>query len=462
MEQKEITEMNTPTDKSGNRAQFATKLGVIATTVGSAVGLGNIWRFPFEAGTHGGGAFLICYIFFILVIGVPVICAEFIMGRGTQSNIFGAFRKLAPGKKWYFAGYIGILASLMILSFYSVVAGWTLEYLIQSFTGSLSLADAAEYHAKFNDFSTGNWRPVICTLAFLLLNFLILRRGVTKGIEKMSNIMMPLLFLLLLVFCINSLLMPGAREGLDFLFHPDFSAINSRVLLGALGQAFFSLSLGLGCMATYSSYFNKKTRLAKSAAITASLDTGVALLAGIIIFPAVFTFNMSPQAGPTLVFEVLPSIFHNLPGGAFWSTLFFFLLLLASLTSTISMSEISIAFFVEEKGMSRRNAVILNTLIACVFGIVCALSFGVLSGFTIFGLTVFNLFDYVSSNILLPFGGMIISIFVGWFIDKKFVQSQLTNNGTFRLHSLKLLVFCMRFIAPAGIILVFLNSIGII
>ncbi|MCH5319685.1 MAG: sodium-dependent transporter [Paramuribaculum sp.] len=462
MESKGTTETNSQTDNKITRAQFTTKLGVIATTVGSAVGLGNIWRFPYETGTHGGGAFLICYIFFIFVIGIPVICAEFIMGRGTRSNIFGAFRKLAPGRKWYFAGYIGILASLMILSFYSVVAGWTIEYLIQSVSGSLALANPEDYHTKFDEFSTGNVRPVLWTLVFLLFNFLILRRGVTKGIEKMSNIMMPLLFLLLLVFCINSLLMPKAQEGLYFLFHPDFSEIDSSVLLGAMGQAFFSLSLGLGCMATYASYFSKKTKLIKSAGITASLDTTVALLAGIIIFPAVFTFNMSPAAGPTLVFEVLPSIFHHLPGGAVWSSLFFFLLFLASLTSTISMSEISIAFFTEEKKMSRRSATILNTAIGCVFGTLCALSFGALSDFKIFGLTAFNLFDYVSSNILLPFGGMLISIFVGWFVDRKFIKTQLSNDHKVKVRLMTLIVFCLRFVAPTGIILVFLNSIGII
>lgn len=444
------------------RAQFATRLGVIATTVGSAVGLGNIWRFPYEAGTHGGGAFMLCYIFFIFVIGIPVICAEFILGRGTRSNIFGAYRRLAPKRPWYVAGYMGILASILILSFYSVVAGWTVEYFIQSACGSLDLATMEEYHARFDEFSTGNIRPVIFTLLFLAINFMILVRGVTKGIEKMSNLLMPLLFVLLAIFCVNSLTMEGASEGLRFLFHPDFSKIDSGVMLGAMGQAFFSLSLGLGCMTTYSSYFSDSTRLVRSASITAGLDTTVAILAGVVIFPAVFTFGFSPAAGPTLVFEVLPSIFHSLPGGPIWSALFFFLLLLASLTSTISMSEISIAFLVEEKKLSRRKATVVNTAIAMVLGTLCALSFGSLSDMKIFGLTVFNLFDYASSNVLLPIGGMVTAIFVGWFADRSFVRAQLTNGGAFRLRAMRVIIFCLKWVAPACIALVFLNAIGLL
>ncbi len=444
------------------RIQFNTRLGAIATTVGSAIGLGNIWRFPYEAGTHGGGAFMLCYIGFIIILGIPVVVAEFMMGRGTGLNVFGAFRKLAPGTSWHYLGYVGILASLMILSFYSVVAGWTVEYCWQSAIGALDFETADEYHAHFDEFCSGNWRPLLWTWIFLALNFVILIRGVSKGIEKMSNILMPILFLLLIVFCINSLTLDKASEGLKFLFHPDFSQLSSKVMLGAMGQAFFSLSLGLGCMMTYASYFNDETRLVKSAFLTGGLDTMVAILAGVIIFPAVFTFGMSPAAGPTLVFEVLPSIFHSLPLGAAWSTLFFFLLFLASLTSTLSMSEISIKFFIQEKGMTRRGATCLNGAIALVFGSLCALSFGDLGSFTICGMTIFNLFDYVSSNILLPFGGMMIAIFVGWKMDRGLIRNELSNYGQHQVRGMGFLMFCIRFIAPVGILLVFLNSIGII
>lgn len=444
------------------RAQFTTRLGVIATSVGSAVGLGNIWRFPYEAGMHGGGAFLLGYLFFIFIIGIPVITAEFIIGRHTGSNIAGAFRKLAGNRSWGWVGYIGLSASLMILSFYSVVAGWTLEYIYQSVIGFSGSSSRGVLQSHFDTFITSDWRPVMWTIVFLLLNLWILRRGVQKGIEKMSNILMPALFLILIIFCVNSLLMPGATEGLTFLFQPDFSKIDSSVLMGAMGQAFFSLSLGLGCLITYSSYFNRSTRLVKSATIIAGLDTLVAILAGIIIFPAIFSFGEQPAAGPKLVFEILPAIFTTLPYGLIWATLFFILLFFASITSTISMSEITIAYFVEEKGMTRKNATWLNFSIAAIFGIICALSFGSLSHITICGKTVFEIFDYVSSNILLPIGGMTISIFVGWVLDKSIVRDEVTNSGKISTHTLKAIIFCLRYVAPICIALVFLCGIGLI
>lgn len=448
--------------QNDNRAQFSTRLGVIATTVGSAVGLGNIWRFPYEAGTHGGGAFLITYLCFIFAFGIPILCAEFMIGRGTHSNIFGAFRQLRSSGKWHWVGYIGIVASIMILSFYSVVAGWTLEYLYQSITGALNLNSQEAYHAQFQQFSTHPWRPLLWTILFLIVNFVIVIRGVQKGIERMSNIMMPILFLILIIFCVNSLLMPGAKEGLEFLFSPDFSKIDSSVMVSAMGQAFFSLSLGLGTMMTYASYFSKETHIVKSATITACLDTTVAILSGVIIFPAVFTFGVSPTQGPALVFEVLPNIFNQLPGGSLWSILFFFLLFIASLSSTISMSEVSIAYFTEEKKMSRNKATILNTAIALIFGTLCALSFNCLDNITIVGMTIFSIFDYVSSNILLPAGGMFISFFAGWLLDRSFIHDQLTNNGSVKVRVTKAIIFSLKYVAPTGIILVFLSSLKLI
>lgn len=448
--------------QNDNRAQFSTRLGVIATTVGSAVGLGNIWRFPYEAGTHGGGAFLITYLCFIFAFGIPILCAEFMIGRGTHSNIFGAFRQLRSSGKWHWVGYIGIVASIMILSFYSVVAGWTLEYLYQSIIGALNLNSQEAYHAQFQQFSTHPWRPLLWTILFLIVNFVIVIRGVQKGIERMSNIMTPILFLILIIFCVNSLLMPGGKEGLEFLFSPDFSKIDSSVMVSAMGQAFFSLSLGLGTMMTYASYFSKETHIVKSATITACLDTTVAILSGVIIFPAVFTFGVSPTQGPALVFEVLPNIFNQLPGGSLWSILFFFLLFIASLSSTISMSEVSIAYFTEEKKMSRNKATILNTAIALIFGTLCALSFNCLDNITIAGMTIFSIFDYVSSNILLPAGGMFISFFTGWLLDRSFIHDQLTNNGSVKVRVTKAIIFSLKYVAPTGIILVFLSSLKLI
>lgn len=439
------------------RAQFATKLGIIATTVGSAVGLGNIWRFPYEAGVHGGGAFMLIYCLFIFIIGIPVITAEFIIGRSTGANVYGAFKKHPGSPFWKIIGFIGILSSLMILSFYSVVAGWTADYIIRSLADFGHATSQEQLHAQFDAF-TSSWSSVWTTLAFLLVNYLILRRGVQKGIEKMANFMMPMLFAILIAFCVNSLMMPGARQGLTFLFKPDFSQLTPSVWLGAMGQAFFSLSLGLGCLITYSSYFTRETRLLRSAGIIAGLDTLVAVLAGIIIFPAVFSFGESPSAGPKLVFEVLPSIFHALPWGGFWSSLFFVLLLLASLTSTISMSEISIAFFCEECSMSREKATALNTAIAMVFGSLCALSFGPLRNFRICDKTIFDLFDFCSSNILLPIGGILISLYVGWVLKRKTIDSELNVRHPWVV---SMLLFLLRFVAPIGISLVFLGGLGL-
>lgn len=446
---------------NSDRAVFATRFGAVATTVGSAVGLGNIWRFPYEAGQHGGGAFMICYVAFVFIIGVPLMCAEFSMGRGTRSNIFGAYRKLRPDRSWHLAGYIGILASMLILSFYSVVAGWTVEYCIASLAGGLDFSNEAVGHGQFLRLTTG-WRPVVWTVIFLGCNFLILIRGVTKGIERASNVLMPLLFVLLVAFCINAFTMPGFGKGVRFLFSPDFSQINPGVLLGAMGQAFFSLSLGLGCMMTYGSYFSASNRLGKTAVTTAMLDSLVAVLAGVIIFPAVFSFGLSPEAGPTLVFEVLPYIFNQLPGGIVWATLFFLLLFLASLTSTVSMSEISIAYFCEEKGYSRCKATVVSTVIGLVGGVVCAMSFGPLSDFEIFGMTFFTLFDFLSSNICLPIGGGICSIFLGWFVDRRFLRGQMENEGHISFRFLGLLVFCLKWVCPIAIFLIFLNCVGVL
>lgn len=443
------------------RAVFSTKIAAVASTVGSAVGLGNIWRFPYEAGVHGGGAFMLCYIMFVFLIGIPLLCAEFVVGRGTRCNVTDAYRKLTPGKPWYLSGHLVIVASVLILCFYSVVSGWTLEYGFASLTGRLNFSDTAEGHAHFVNLTTGAGN-VFWTAAFLVINILVLLGGVTKGIERASNILMPLLFIILVAFCINSFFLPGFREGMEFLFKPDFSKITPSVLLGAMGQAFFSLSIGMGCMMIYASYFNKNSRLGRTAVTTATLDTLVAVLAGIIIFPAVFSFGMSPSQGSALVFEVLPYIFAQLPGGMIWATLFFLLLFVASLTSTVSLSEISISYFCESKKMSRRAATLLTSAIVFAGATLCALSFGPLSGVTIAGNNIFDLLDYLTSNIMLPAGGLAISIYVGWVIPRKFVKEQLTDGSSYRFRAMPLLMLSLRYICPAAILLIFLNSIGLL
>ena len=449
-------------EKATGRAVFATRFGAVAAIVGSSVGLGNIWRFPYEAGMHGGGAFLLCYVMCVALLGVPVLCAEFCMGRGTRRNVFGAYKALAPKGHWHLAGYIGILASFLIISFYSVVAGWTVEYCLASVVGGIDFSGgSAAPHDEFLGLTSG-WRSVIWTGVFLLMNFGVLSGGVTKGIERMSNVMMPLLFLLLVAFCVNSFFLPGFSEGMKFLFAPDFSKLTPEVILSALGQAFFSLSLGLGGMMTYASYFKEGTRLGRTACTSAVLDTMVALLAGIIIFPAVFSFGVSPQAGPALVFEVLPRLFMQMPGGMMWSALFFLLLFIASITSTVSMSEISISYFCDEKQMSRRRSTLLSSAIAFAGGMLCALSFGPLSDMTLLGMTAFDLFDYLASNICLPVGGFICAVFVGWKVDRRFLRREFTDGDTHPFRLLPILRFLLRYVCPIAILRIFLNTLGIL
>lgn len=460
--------MNDKMQKGGahgaSRAQFATKLGVIAATVGSAVGLGNIWRFPYEAGVHGGGAFLLINAFFVLLIGIPVICAEFVVGRYSGSNVLTAFSRLSTGKLWRSGGILALLGSELILGFYLVVAGWALAYVWESVTSYGGATETAELHARFSAFVSSGWQPWTWMLAFLAMNYGVMRAGVQKGIEKVSNILMPLLFVILICLCVNSALLDGAAEGLTFLFRPDFSKVDPATVLGAMGQAFFSLSLGVGCLITYASYFSQRTQLVQTAAITASLDMLVAILAGVMIFPAVFTFNQTPAAGPTLVFEVLPSIFTHMGGGIVWGTLFFVLLVVASLTSTISLSEIMIAFLVEHRGMKRGTATILHTVSVGILATLCAFSFGPLQHLTICGQTLFNLFDYLSSNIIMPLGGMLTSIFVGWVMKREIVRAELAGAKASRglRIAANCIVFSLRYVAPACILLVFLYGLGIL
>ncbi|MDE7181011.1 MAG: sodium-dependent transporter [Muribaculaceae bacterium] len=457
------------TDKK-QHALFATKIGAIAATVGSAVGLGNIWRFPYEAGAHGGGAFMLLYVFFIIVLGVPVLCAEFTLGKSTRQGIFGAFRTFKPKSKWPMVGYLGVIATVLVMAFYSVVSGWTLEYLMQSVAGTTGGMNETELSSLFNEFTSG-WRPVMWTMMFLLINYFVIRRGVQKGIEKISSIMTPLLFVLILAFCINSLQLPKAGEGLEFLFHPDFSKLTPAVIIGALGQAFFSLSLGFGGMLTYASYFSDNTDIVKNSNITAISDVIIAVMSGLLIFPAVFSFGFSPSGGPRLVFEVLPAIFTQMAGGRVWASLFFFMLFLASLTSTISLCEIIVAFLTEKTVMKRGKASAISISVIAGLSVLCAFSFSVFKKYSVPGigqLDFFNWFDYISSNILLPLVGVLICVFVGWVIDKKILKNMLAVSESGKEHSKFRQVvnqgirFCIRFVAPVLIALIFIiNLVGI-
>ncbi|MDR2918678.1 MAG: sodium-dependent transporter [Tannerella sp.] len=438
------------------------RIGVILATVGSAVGLGNIWRFPYMLGTNGGAAFLLIYIICILLLGLPVMITEFFIGRHTKRNTAGAFKQLAPNTKWQLIGYNGVLAAFLILGFYYVIAGWTLEYLFQSITMPLEGRTATDFDAEFKLFSSGIFRPILWTLVFITITHTIVTTGVKKGIERASKILMPLLFLILIIMCIRSLTLSGAKEGLDFLFKPDFSKINSSTILSGMGQAFFSLSIGMGCLITYSSYFSDKTNLQRTALEVTILDTTVALLAGIMIFPAVFHFNIEPSAGVELVFVTLPNVFGQLPFGNAWSFIFYILLAVAALTSTISLHEVATLYINEEFGITRKRATLYVSLGVVILCVLSSLSFGSLKHATIFGLTFFELLDYITAKIMLPLGGMFICIFVGHRIDKKILKAELTNKGTIAFYFFNSYCFFIRYIAPVAIGFIFLNELGLL
>ena len=444
------------------RVGFATRLGAIAAAVGSAVGLGNIWRFPYEAGVNGGGAFILVYIGCILVMGIPVIMSEFIIGRSTHSNMKSALRQLSPGKKYYLFTYVCILGSFVVIGFYSVVCEWIIEYLYQAALGGLSGHTSQEYSDMFTSLISNPWRCVGWTVLFLILNFIVMSRGIEKGIERVASIMMPLLFIILIVFCVNSLLMPDASKGLRFLFYPDFSQLTFRGVLDAFGQAFLSLSIGISCLVTYSSYFKDDTSLTKDAVTVGVLDTLVAILSGVMIFPAVFSFGVEPTAGPRLIFEVLPSIFQQMTGGYVWALLFFLLVFFASLTSTISLSEIPITFFIEEHKLSRPRAIFWTALFTFALATIAALSFNVLDDVKIFGKNIFDIMDYAASNIFMLLGGLFTAVYVGWILDRKVVHDQLTNGGKLKGTIEPALIFCLRYVAPVSIFFIFLFLTGII
>lgn len=450
------------------KINFSSKIGLIAATVGSAVGLGNVWRFPAEVQSSGGGAFLLIYIICMLVLGIPVMLTEFALGRGTQSDAQGAFRKLKPKSRWDVVGILAIIASYMILCFYMVVAGWTLEYLLQSISGNLfsgvGTVDGMDtaFHQKMEEFICSDISPLIGTYILIALNFVILLAGVQKGIERMSNIMMPLLFALMLIFAAVSLSLPNSMAGLEYFFKPDFSKITPSVIVSALGQSFFSLSLGMGILITYSSYYPKKTNLVKTSITVSALDLLVAVLMGIIIFPAVTSFglNGSELRGTTLVFVTLPEIFAQMPFSQLWAILFFLLLLIAALTSTVSISEVSIAWIQNKFKQSRLKACCWVLLPLFVFSALCSLSFGSLSFIKVGGLGIFDLLDTVATNYMLPIVAMLTCIFVGWFVAPKFFRNQITNGGKVARHVYPIIAVIVKYIAPILLFLVLISAIA--
>ena len=445
------------------RHNFGSKLGAVLASAGSAVGLGNVWRFPTEVGNNGGAAFIFVYLLCIAFIGIPVMMSEFLIGRHTHTNTISAFAKLAPGKWWRIEGIAGVFVAFLILSYYIVISGWTLFYLIESVAGKLQ-ADR-NYSDVFNNFVSNPWMPILMGVAFMALTHFIIAKGVQSGIEKSSKLMMPLLLLIIGILVICSFGMPGSSKGLRFLLKPDFSKLTADVILSAVGQAFFSLSLAMGCLCTYASYFRSDTKLPKTAMGVSVIDTIVAILSGFIIFPAVFSVEgVSVDAGPGLVFITLPNVFNiafsHVPWlGYIFSGFFYLLLLLAALTSAISLHESVTAYVLEAFHVSRKKAAALVSIACMSLGVICSLSFGVLGDLTLFGLNIFELFDYTASKIILPIGGIIICLFTGWYLDRKLVESELTNNGTIRFRFFRLYYFIIRYVAPLAIAAVFLQEI---
>lgn len=450
------------------KAKFSSKVGLVAATVGSAIGLGNVWRFPAEAQANGGGAFLLVYILCVFLLGIPVMLAEFSLGRGGATDAVGAYRKFSPGTPWWLAGALPVLASYIILSFYMVVAGWTLWYFIQSVGGGLYDGMPATgrghtdafFATQMQDYLGGTSAPLLTTYALIVLNLGVLLFGVRKGIERLSNILMPLLFVLLLVFCSVSLTLPGASEGLKYFLYPDFSKLTPSVFISALGQAFFSLSLGMGILITYAAYYPKETHLCRTAVTVSLLDMMAAVLMGIIIFPAVMSFGLSDASmeGTALVFVTLPEVFAQMPGTRVWSSLFFFFLLVAALTSTVSIAEVSVSFVQNRFRRSRRAACLIVLLPLFALSAASALSFGLLDEIRIGGLCIFDFLDSVATNLMLPLASILLCIFMGWR-RPGLLRSELCNYDPAGHRLGGIITALIRWVAPLLILTVLVTAI---
>ena len=441
---------------SAKRDGFSSRFGIIAAAAGSAVGLGNIWKFPYIVGENGGSAFILVYLISILAVGLPVLLAEFIIGRRGQANAVRSFKTIAPNTKWSGIGWMGIIAAFMILGFYTVIAGYTIHYFILTITNAFSGMSSAEIAQTFSDFSSGSTQ-IIYTIIFIILSLAILFGGVKDGIEKYSKILMPGLVGIILLLVIRAVTLPGASEGIEFLLKPDFSELSMNAVLDALGHSFFSLSVGMGTMLTYGSYISKKENLTSTAFSIGAADTIIALLAGLAIFPAVFAFGIDPTAGPGLVFITLPNVFLQMPGGSIFGALFFFLLFIAALISVVSIFEVIIAYVTEELKLNRQKAMALTTVAVVIIATVCALSQIPNSSLIFNGHTLFDWMDLLSANVLLPIGGFLIMIFLGFIMKKSDLEDEL-KQGSKSIKNTMAYITITKFVAPVAIAIVFLTG----
>jgi len=447
------------------RGSFGSKLGIILATAGSAVGLGNVWRFPYMTGQNGGAAFIIIYVACVLLLGIPCMVSEFIIGRHGASNTARAYSKLAHGTAWKYVGGLGVLTGFLITGYYAVVSGWCLQYIFASTIGQLK-GDPQYFIEYFARFSQDPLQPIFWMLVFMAMTHFVIVHGVRGGIEKASKLLMPTLFILLLVIVVASCLLPDAGKGITFLFQPDFSKVDSQVFLGALGQAFYSLSIAMGCICTYASYFSRHTNLLNSAVQISVIDCIVAILAGLMIFPAAFSVGVNPDSGPSLIFITLPNVFQQAFAGLpllgyVISMLFYSLLALAALTSLISLHEVSTAFFYEELHITRKNGALIVTIVCSLIGVFCSLSLGRWNGLAIQGMSLFDIFDFVTGQIFLPVGGFLTCLFIGWYVPKAVVKNEFTNWGTVSGNLFGLFLFCVRYVCPVAIATIFFHQLGV-
>jgi len=446
------------------RDGFTTGLGVLAATLGSAVGLGNIWKFPYLTGENGGAAFILVYIISTLLVGLPVMISEQMLGRRARANAIGTLQKLAPKRQpWWLIGVAGCLAAFLIMAFYTEVAGWVFAYIFKSLTGTILSTDPASTSAEFADMTGSPAQSLIWQWIVLIMIALIAIMGVSKGIERTTKRLMPILFVLLIIVCVRSLTLDGAGEGLDFLLEPDFSKLTGEVVLVAMGLAFFKLSIGMGTMITYGSYFRDDQNIPTTAAKVMLADLTISLLAGIAIFPAVFAFDFNADAGPSLLFITIPAVFASMPLGEIFIVLFFVLTAIAATGAMLSLLEVPIAVLDELTGLSRTSATVITIGLLALVGAPAALSSSTLADFTIADKTMFDLYDYATSNVLLPVGGFFLSVFVGWVWGFDQVKRALSNSGALRNERIIQAFFgTVKFVTPVLVLLVLLDGLNVI
>lgn len=465
---------------SAGRDQWGSKLGFIMAAAGSAVGLGNLWKFPFLAGQNGGGAFVLVYFLILFVVGFTLMMAEITLGRFTQLNAIGAYRKIKPS--WAWVGSLGVLAGFLILSFYSVIGGWIIAYIVKAASGAFTTSDTKALGEMFTTFIQSSGAPIFYHGIFMLMTLGIVIGGIKQGIEKYSKILMPALLGMMILVMLRSVTLEGSMAGIKFFLNPDFSKITGAVILSALGQVFFSLSLGMGCMITYGSYLSKDTNIPQCSFIIPLIDTGIALLAGLAILPAVFAFNFPPDAGPGLLFITLPAVFSKMPLGGLMGIVFFMLALFAAVTSSISLLEVCVSYVVDEWNWTRKKATLIIAGLIFAAGIPCSLSQGPWSHITLIkGKGILDSVDFVASNVLLPLGGIFLCVFIGWIWGLGFIQrikktdegytvitwnmeytdaiKEVTNDGQVSFPLAPIWAFLIKWLAPVAITIVFLQGL---